>query len=107
MLHPPAVSSRIEIAFLSRATGGCSLRGRVWLVSAGERGMKYSVILCAAVMSWTFLLANAGGLARAGELLTQHNDKQRTGANLEESGLGADAVRDASFGKLWTLYADG
>ena len=68
--------------------------------------MKHSVS-GAAVISVTFLLANVCGLVRAGELLTQHNDKQRTGANLEEPGLGVVAVRDASFGKLWTLYADG
>ena len=60
--------------------------------------MKHSVS-GAAVISVTFLLANVCGLVRAGELLTQHNDKQRTGANLEEPGLGVVGARR----ELWQV----
>lgn len=41
------------------------------------------------------------------DVLTQHNDPQRTGANLAEEILNTSNVNTRSFGKLWTLYADG
>jgi len=55
----------------------------------------------------TVLLSSSWVSACAGEVLTQHNDNQRTGTNLREPGLSPDTVRNADFGKLWTLYADG
>ena len=55
----------------------------------------------------TVLLSSSWNSACAGEVLTQHNDNQRTGSNLREPGLSPDTVRNADFGKLWTLYADG
>jgi outer membrane protein assembly factor BamB len=45
--------------------------------------------------------------AEAADVLMQHNDKARTGANLEETALGTADVGSGRFGKLWTLYADG
>jgi hypothetical protein len=43
----------------------------------------------------------------AADVLTQHNDRQRTGANLSEAVLKTSNVNAQHFGKLWTLYADG
>jgi hypothetical protein len=47
------------------------------------------------------------GVADAADVLTQHNDNARTGTNLDEKELTRNSVRSASFGRLWTLYADG
>ncbi len=53
------------------------------------------------------LLALVATLAAAqSDVLTQHNDNQRTGANLRETALNTSNVPQR-FGKLWTLYADG
>ena len=41
------------------------------------------------------------------DVLTQHNDKGRTGANLLETKLNTSNVNAQRFGKLWTLYVDG
>jgi hypothetical protein len=40
-------------------------------------------------------------------VLTQHNDNQRTGANLNETILNTSNVRSGSFGKLFTRVVDG
>jgi hypothetical protein len=40
------------------------------------------------------------------DVLMEHNDKSRTGANLRETILNAKTV-GPRFGRLWTLYADG
>jgi hypothetical protein len=53
------------------------------------------------------VLAIADIGARAADVLTQHGDKARTGANLEETVLDTANVGSGKFGKLWTLYADG
>src|SRR5262245_37373170 len=45
--------------------------------------------------------------AAAADVLTQHNDKARTGANLHERFLDTARVGSGNFGKLWTLYTDG
>jgi len=39
-------------------------------------------------------------------VLTQHNDAHRSGANLQEKQLTVGSVRQ-KFGRLWTLFADG
>jgi hypothetical protein len=39
-------------------------------------------------------------------VLTQHNDIRRSGANLQERKLNVASVKQ-KFGKLWTLFADG
>jgi hypothetical protein len=44
--------------------------------------------------------------ARAQDVLMEHNDKARTGANLREMILNAKSV-GPKFGKLWNFYADG
>ncbi|MBI1356569.1 MAG: hypothetical protein GC160_19685 [Acidobacteria bacterium] len=46
-------------------------------------------------------------LAVAGDALTQHYDKARVGAALDETTLNTSNVQRSRFGKLWTLYADG
>jgi hypothetical protein len=45
-------------------------------------------------------------VAARADVLTQHNDNQRTGANLQETMLTSAEVA-AHFGKLWQLPADG
>jgi hypothetical protein len=49
----------------------------------------------------------AGRPAGAADVLTQHGDNARTGANLAETALDTASVASGRFGKLWTLYADG
>ncbi|HEY0184676.1 MAG TPA: hypothetical protein VGC09_17895 [Rhodopila sp.] len=46
-------------------------------------------------------------VASAGDVLTQHNNNLRTGAALDETFLNPKALRAGTFGKRWTLYADG
>jgi hypothetical protein len=45
--------------------------------------------------------------AQAADALTQHYNNARTGATLDETVLNTSNVSSTSFGKLWTLYADG
>lgn len=69
------------------------------LASRLSRRARVTVVAAAA-------LAGAGP-ATARDVLTQHNDKARTGANLDETALTSMSVGSGKFGKLWTLYADG
>jgi hypothetical protein len=55
----------------------------------------------------TVLLCAAASPAGAVDVLTQHYNNARTGANLDETVLDGKTVRAGSFGKLWTLFADG
>jgi hypothetical protein len=50
------------------------------------------------------LLSLATGYAQV-DVLTQHNDNQRSGLNTRETVLTQQSVR-AKFGKLWMLYSD-
>jgi hypothetical protein len=43
----------------------------------------------------------------ASDALTQHYNNARTGAVLDETKLNTTTVKAGTFGKLWTLYADG
>lgn len=52
------------------------------------------------------LFGQAGAARAAGDVLTQHNDNNRTGANTSETVLTTANVKPDTFGKLWTLYAD-
>jgi hypothetical protein len=45
--------------------------------------------------------------ASAADVLTEHYNNTRTGANLQETALNHAVLRSGQFGKLWTLYADG
>jgi hypothetical protein len=45
--------------------------------------------------------------ALSADVLTQHNNNSRTGANVSETTLTTTSVAPDRFGKLWTLYADG
>jgi len=51
-----------------------------------------------------FLGSAASGFAA--DVLTQHNDNARTGANTAETTLSPSTVTSSKFGKLWSLYAD-
>ncbi len=53
------------------------------------------------------LLLRVGGTGHAADVLTQHNDNARTGANTAEKVLSPKTVSVDKFGKLWTLYTDG
>jgi hypothetical protein len=53
----------------------------------------------------TLLLAP--GLVLAADVLTSHNDLSRTGVNADERELTPARVNAQTFGRLWTLYADG
>lgn len=52
------------------------------------------------------LCSFTAGRSRA-DVLTQHNDNARTGVNPNETSLTSENVTPSTFGKLWTLYADG
>ena len=51
---------------------------------------------------WSFI-----SVLGAADVLMQHNNLSRTGANLEEKNLTTTSVSPARFGRLWNLYADG
>jgi len=53
------------------------------------------------------LLLGIESTSRAADVLTQHNDNSRTGANTAETTLTPGNVTPDKFGKLWTLYTDG
>src|SRR5438477_16167 len=55
------------------------------------------------------LVADARTLVSAGgaDVLTYHNDNERTGQNLNETFLSAATVNAAVFGKVATLSVDG
>ncbi len=40
------------------------------------------------------------------DVLTQHNDNQRSGLNTHETLLNHQSVK-SNFGRLWTLFSDG
>jgi hypothetical protein len=47
------------------------------------------------------------GTADAADVLTQHYNNARTGAILDEKVLNTSNVKTSTFGKKWTLFADG
>src|SRR4029450_4185903 len=55
----------------------------------------------------SLLMACASMDTNAADVLTQHNDNARTGVNAAETALTAANVKPNTFGRLWTLYADG
>src|SRR5688500_16784787 len=55
--------------------------------------------------SWLLLATFA--TAHSADVLTQHNDNQRTGVNDAETTLTPAKIKPDAFGKLWTLHADG
>jgi len=63
--------------------------------------------LAVSVGSLLILVGVAVSPAAAADVLTQHYNNARTGANLGETTLKTTTVRPGSFGKLWTLFADG
>jgi hypothetical protein len=68
--------------------------------------MKPGARFCPTVPLTLALAALASG-ANAADVLTQRNNNARTGLNDKETILKRSNVTPASFGKLWTLYADG
>ena len=71
--------------------------------------MKGSRFVRVAAIGAVLAAVAPGGVASADvNVLTQHNDAARTGANNQEQALTVAAVKKAGkFGKLWTLFADG
>lgn len=53
------------------------------------------------------LALSIGSLCRGQDVLTEHNDNWRTGANDSETLLNASNVNAQRFGKVWNLYSDG
>ncbi len=68
--------------------------------------MRHAKII-SALCVMTSLLGTWPTPACAGDVLTQHNNNQRTGAALDEKVLSPTQLRSGSFGRLWTLFADG
>ena len=69
--------------------------------------MNYPAILSPWLSFLLILTWASQSPADAADVLTQHYNNARTGAILDETTLGRDALSSGKFGKLWTLYADG
>lgn len=69
--------------------------------------MGYRARILAVLATLTCFSGSWHGPARAGDVLTEHNNNLRTGAVLDETILSPKALRTGTFGKLWRLYADG
>jgi hypothetical protein len=65
-----------------------------------------SAILVRSSMVLVLTAATVTSAWAQANVLTQHNDNRRTGANLQETTLTVANVKQ-KFGKLWTLFADG
>src|SRR5579862_4267323 len=83
------------------------------LICVGSQGSSENSMKAAAKRSagkWCGLALLAGGLwlpqARAVNVLTQHNDLSRTGANTLETILTPGNVNPTNFGKLFTDSVD-
>jgi hypothetical protein len=64
-------------------------------------------INCTYAAALLILLVPAPVIAQPAEVLTQHNDNERTGANLNEAQLTVPTVSSGSFGLLYSLPVDG
>ena len=62
------------------------------------------VFLLAALLTW---LGQTQVIAQSVNVLTQHNDNARTGANLSETQLNISTVGPGQFGKLFSVSVDG
>ncbi len=71
--------------------------------------LSISIILALCMLPAQSGFANNTSIAAAGlqSVLTEHNDIQRSGANLNEAILNTGNVRPGSFGKLYSLPVDG
>jgi hypothetical protein len=69
--------------------------------SRARRSRKLTLSMSAALVT---LLT---GSAYAVNVLTQHNDSARTGANLSETALNTSNVNGSQFGRLWNYPVDG
>lgn len=65
-----------------------------------------SRLIPASILSFAALALMAMPARSQVNVLTQHNDNHRSGANLQETALTVASVKQ-HFGKLWSLYADG
>src|SRR5262245_22946332 len=85
----PARAKRAAAARFRWGTAPCASRN-AWRVAA-------AVLLAIAAVS----------NPKAADVLTQHNDNGRTGANSAETLLNTTSVKPDTFGRLWTLFVDG
>src|SRR5262249_42634393 len=90
-----AVESR-RFAGVARAARG---------VPSGGSHMIHAVLRRSRAAAVAFALSSAPASGQV-NVLTHHNDKQRTGANLRETTLTVANVKQ-KFGRLWTLFVDG
>jgi hypothetical protein len=67
--------------------------------------MKHHIRICAAIVATVAATAVPAAFGQA-NVLTQHNDIRRSGANLLEQKLTVASVKK-KFGKLWNLFTDG
>src|SRR6516162_47510 len=63
--------------------------------------------ICSATAALLILLLPVPVTAQTGQVLTQHNDPQRTGVNLNETQLTVSTVSSGNFGLLYSLPVDG
>src|SRR4030095_263453 len=58
------------------------------------------------VMAALLLLLALGSACASSDVLTSHNDNERTGVNLLETVLKPSILRAGAFGRLWALDVD-
>ena len=68
-----------------------------------RRWFRLAATACGVALGVAVAASSAWGQVH---VLTHHNDNRRTGANLHETTLTVASVKQ-TFGKLWTLFADG
>src|SRR5581483_3080136 len=76
------------------------LRGGLVRIATIARSHQFAALLVVTALSRA---QNAGAV----NVLTQHNDNQRTGANLSETVLTTSNVNVNTFGKLWSYPVTG
>src|SRR5690349_4448218 len=74
---------------------------------AGDFCAQFRKSFTSALLLLSFYVLSAQFSAGAVQVLTQHNDNSRTGANLQEVLLAPANVNSSRFGKIFTRTVDG